>query len=78
MKSGLRTTELYVVLAVLAKLLGLDQWLSPQLLDTAQNQVMDLAAQLHQTGGDNTMAYLIALAYVAGRQILKWRNDHAK
>jgi hypothetical protein len=75
MKPGVKSTELYIVLALLAKPLGLSEWITPETIATTQEQVVDVASQLHNIAvSDDKYIYLVAMIYVAGRQFLKWRE----
>lgn len=68
---GLKTSELWVVLMVLAsqyaQSIGID-------LTTAQGQVADLTRQIHEQAGGGDQTLWLAVAYVVGRQLLKWRE----
>ncbi len=75
MKAGIKSSELWVVLLLIG-----NQYLSTIGVDTTgltdvQVQVAELAKQLQaQYGTAGPNASWIALAYVVGRQLLKWRE----
>jgi hypothetical protein len=76
MTKGLKTSELWVVVLMLLpyvlQQLGID--LGQVGLTDTQKQVAEIAAQLRASGADNQGAQWIALAYVVGRTLLKFKN----
>jgi hypothetical protein len=74
MKKGLRTSELYVVGAVVLvwalRYLGID---IP--LDQAQDTVADIAAQYQNGGAPDTFGAWVAAIYVAGRSLIKLKGE---
>lgn len=84
MKSGFKSTELWVTVALIAKSFGMD-WLTSEQLISAQEQiqsageqVLDIAKELHGISNtDNSVyIYIIAGIYVGGRTLLKWRQSN--
>lgn len=69
---GFKTSELWVVLLLIASQyaqnIGID-------LNTVQGQVAELAKQIQAQAGDGSDGTMwLAVAYVVGRQLLKWRE----
>jgi len=76
---GVKTSELWVVLLLIgAQFLnqsGVDVSLVTDGVATAQEQVAEIARQLQaETGAGANPTGWIAIAYVVGRMLLKWRE----
>jgi hypothetical protein len=76
--SGAKSTEFWVVAAFLGDLIfqrfGVYEYLGPDQVMTAAEQVGQIASQLRaETGADSALVYLLAGLYVGGRILLKWR-----
>ena len=71
-KKGVKTSELWVVVLFI-----ISQGMQSVGVDpaTTNAQVVELAKQLHaQVGGATGSTLWLAVAYVVGRQLLKWRE----
>lgn len=76
LKDGWKTSEFWVVGAFFLKLLGLDQYISPEQAQTTVQQVEQLTDEIgvivtNQASGDPFWLYLIAVIYVSGRMGIK-------
>jgi len=76
LKQGYKTTEFWVVIAFFLKMLGLDNYVGPEQVQTTVQQVEQLTDQIgvivtNSGSGDNFWIYMIATVYVAGRMGIK-------
>ena len=76
---GVTTSELWVVLILIAaqffEITGSDMSIVIDGVVSAQDQVAELAKQLkEQAGTGNVTSTWVAMAYVVGRALLKWRE----
>ncbi len=76
---GIKTSELWVVLLLIGSQFlnhsGVDVSLVTDGVATAQEQVAEIARQLQeQTGAGANPTGWLAIAYVVGRVLLKWRE----
>ena len=77
---GFKTSELYVVAAVLSPniidaLLPFFQIFGIEIpIPTATDQVVDLAKQLRDLGASSNASSWVAGAYIIGRTVLKWKG----
>lgn len=79
LSKGIKTSELWVVLLLVGSQFltntGVDVSLVTDGVMTAQEQVAEIARQLQaETGAGANPTGWIAIAYVVGRMLLKWRE----
>ncbi len=73
---GYQSTELYVVMALIAKTMGLEAWITPETIQATHTQVSAIAAGIQGVAAtDNSVfVYVLAIIYVAGRTWLKHKE----
>lgn len=79
LSKGIKTSELWVVLLLVGSQFlnstGVDVSLVTDGVMTAQEQVAEIARQLQaETGAEGNQTVWLAIAYVVGRMLLKWRE----
>lgn len=75
LKPGYKSTELWIAIAAVLKIFGLDEWINPDQLDGAVQQVEQLTDHIgvivNSSPAEPFWLYLIAVIYVSGRMGIK-------
>lgn len=78
MKKGVTSTEFWVFIIMVAKALGLGEWITPETAQNTANQVVELANQLKGASEGGVAIYVLAFAFIVGRTGLKALDIYVK